>query len=446
MAAVLQLLGCGDGGAEPPVTTEIIRESRLRDDIPDSRSPGGLRVVQITTDRSMFSHHLYPEAQMSVPGTDWFVFHRMPAEGSDTGDYWLCDPADDFSLRRLTDEKGIRRVAVTPDGRWMYYFIETSGPDGTVLTLKRLSFKDFSRRTLLRLDGPIPGTDSRASRISGPSISSDGARLATYAFLGDGVTDNAPYGLLVFDLEKLTVKLIFTGVEFCNMHVQYCRSDVPDLSHDIMIQHNHESVHDQRGNVTTLQGGKGTDLHVIRDDGSTWRDVPLGRDGVFFSTGHEQWRGRTGTVFSSLVENRTGINHLYLAQPILTDSNTSHRGFGIPGARYLNLTRDITDARFNHFSGDATGDHLVLRNERAGADGEIELFLGTVTPGDEPELAVSYLLSPRSKTEREGWERGQSNKPRPFFSPDGRVVYFHSDLDGPSQIFMVEGYKFPSAK
>jgi len=109
----------------------------------------------------------------------------------------------------------------------------------------------------------------------------------------------------------------------------------------------------------------------------------------------------------------------------------------------VNLSHNIQDARFNHFSGDRTGRHLVLRNERAGADGEIELYLGTLTAGDEPELTVRYLLQPGNQAANEDWVRGQNNKPRPFFSPDARSVFFHSDLDGHSQIFLATGFELP---
>jgi hypothetical protein len=51
---------------------------------------------------------------------------------------------------------------------------------------------------------------------------------------------------------------------------------------------------------------------------------------------------------------------------------------------------------------------------------------------------VQYLLSPKWAESEEGF------KPRPFFSPDEQMVFFHSDVDGPSQIFMAEGYEFPA--
>ena len=116
------------------------------------------------------------------------------------------------------------------------------------------------------------------------AISSDCKRLCAQCFLGDGKTENAPFGILVFDIEKRSVKVLenplFEGQHYNNMHLQYCPSTDPELSHDILIQHNHGSVIDATGRYSKLVGGAGADIHVIRDDGTNWRDVPLGRDGI----------------------------------------------------------------------------------------------------------------------------------------------------------------------
>ena len=47
------------------------------------------------------------------------------------------------------------------------------------------------------------------------------------------------------------------------------------------------------GIVKRLTGGEGADIHVIRDDGTNFRNMPWGRDGNEFCQGHQCWRGRT---------------------------------------------------------------------------------------------------------------------------------------------------------
>ena len=150
-------------------------------------------------------------------------------------------------------------------------------------------------------------------------------------------------------------------------------------------------------------------------------------------------------MFSSISDHSTGEQHLFEGVPIRTDEATSHRGMEIPGATFCKITRNLDRPRFNHFSGDASGMHFVIRDERRQRDDHIRLRLGTLSSGDAPELKVRYLLSPRNIAANEGWVRGQSNKPRPFFSPDARMVFFHSDVDGQSQVFMATGYEFPES-
>jgi len=429
----------------PPVSAEVVRESRERPEILDESSPKGLRVVQISTNPEFTSHHLYPEAHMFTPDSKRFVFHRMRVQGRSSGQSWLCDIEDNFALRQLTDgREASGRGAVTPDGKWMYYLTDRTRAPERLLKLKRLSLETFERHTLLVLDGSIPGADQWPTRLHGASsLSSDGKRLCTCAFLGDGKTDNPPFGILVFDLEKLSAKVIFQGPHFNNMHLQYCRSLDPLLSHDILIQHNHGSEIDRNGRTLKLVGGAGADLHVIRDDGTKWRDIPIGRDGIYAHTGHEQWRGRMGTVISSMRSRKAGKHRLFESWAIRTDDTTSHKGSAIPGARNIDLTRTVPFTDFNHFSMALSGMHIVARHERQKKGDDLKLYIGTFRPGENTCLKVQYLLSPKAARAKDGFRRGQSDKPRPFFSPDARMVFFHSNIDGPCHVFMVTGYKFP---
>ncbi|MFC1613660.1 hypothetical protein ACFL5K_00010 [Gemmatimonadota bacterium] len=430
-------------GVEPPVSNQVVYESGERQDILDEYSPDGLQVIQITSSPKMASHHVYPERPMFTPDSKRFIFHRMPAEGTSTGDYWICDIENNFSLRQVTDEREIRGMAVSPCGKWMYYCIEDTSQEG-LLKLKRLSLEDYKRETIYILDGPIPGTNLKPSRVSLRSISSNGKRLCAQAFLGDGKTENAPFGILVFDIDKLSLKLIFKEKFFNNMHLQFCRSLDPIRSHDILIQHNHNWIVNLKGERIKKINDESTDLHVIRDDGAKWRDIPVGRDGIIFHHGHEQWRGRSGTVLSSVTNAVTGNIGIYEGWPIPTDENTSHMGSKIPGGRNNDLCRNVEHTSFDHFSVDLSGMHIVARSRRLLNGEGPTMYLGTISPGEYGYLKVQYLLNTKMDNSKRGWFRGQSDTPRPFFSPDASMAFFHSNLDGTAQIFMVTGYKLPA--
>jgi len=421
---------------DPPVYSEIIRESRERPDLLDENSPEGLQVVQITTNPAVGSRNVYTEAQVFTPDSKKFVFIRQR-------NIWLCNIEDDFSLRQITDEKGAMAPSVSPDGKWMYYFVNNTSTFGGALILKKVSLENFTRRTLLKLEGPIPGTKYRPNGpLTLSSISSDGKRLCIAAFLGDGKTVNAPFGLLVFDLEEPSVQLVFKDQGFHNAHPQYCRSTDPVLSHDIMIQNNHGDSLLVTGRCVRSVSGREGDLHVIRDDGTNWRDVPVGRDSVQFIQGHEQWLGRTGYVLSAMrirAGERAGDRPIFLARPVPTDEKTRHMGANIPGGKYVEITRNIVDPDIWHFSSDLTGKYLVSDTHRTDKKTKkplVRLVLGTLSRGGNPELKLVHLLNTGSSGRNPA-------HPHPFFSPDNWMVFFNSDIDGVVQIFMVSGYKLP---
>lgn len=419
--------------AERPVGGQVLHESRERGDMLSRESPAGLRVVQITTDAKRASWNVYTEAPVFTPDGKRFVFVRER-------NYWLCDIADNFGLRQLTDEKNAKGAAMTPDGKWFYYVIEDPAATGAALVLKRVSLKDYRRHVVLAIRDRIPGSEFRPSRVySLSSISSDGKRLVTSCFLGDGKKDGAPFGLLVFTLDKPSVRVFPLGADFNNMHPQYSRSTDPAFAHDILVQHNHGSVVDASGRTLTLVGGDGADLHVIRDDGTNWRDVPIGRDGVEWVQGHQQWRGRMNSVLSAMSIPK-GKKRILEGFPIPTDKQTSHRGSRIPGARSNDVTREIAAPEFWHFSVDASGLRIV--SDTSGTDPatgrrRIHLVVGTLTGGANPLLKTRFLLDTRTSG------KDQPAHPHPFFSPDTKAVFFNSDADGIPQVWMATGYRFP---
>ena len=407
---------------------------KSRPDLLDERSPEGLEVFQLTTEVDVPSSHLYMEAQVFTPDSRRFVLHRSAtAHGGSSRDpehqYLLCDLENGGALSPLTDELGPRGPSVTPDGKSMVYFVDETTVGGGKLTLRRVDLDGSNRETILVVDSPIPETNFRPSRIYPLStISSDGRRIAISCFLGDGETEGSPWGLLVFDIEGATVRLVIQGQSWCNMHPQYSRSLDPEASHDILIQENHGNEADARGAVTKLTGGNGADIHVLRDDGANFRNMPWGRDGNEFCQGHQCWRGRSDWAITS-----TGTRKPSEAQLIegLAAEHTGHVGIDTPGGIRNDLSRDFPDPHFYHFATDIEGTRLI--SDAGPLNEQASIHVAEFgEPGSDALGNWRYLLSPRSTCHK-------TAHIHPFLSPDGSLAFFNSDESGILQAYMVRG-------
>lgn len=407
---------------------------KLRPDLVARNAPQGIEVVQLTSEPDVPSSHLYMEAQIFTMDSKRFVLHRSAtAHGSSQLDekhqYLLCDLENDCALAPLTTERGATGASVSPDGKYLYYFVNETVVGGGRLSLKRVQLDGADRQTIVVVDAPLPGTRFHPSRIYPLStISSDGNRLAISAFLGDGKTEGAPFGLMVFDVPKATVNLVIHGQSWCNMHPQYCRSTEPDALHDILIQENHDNVCSAEGAITKLVGGQGADIHVLRDDGSNFRNMPWGRDGNEFCQGHQCWRGRTTWAITS-----TGTRKPPEAQLIegRAAPHAGHVGIQTPGAVRNDLTRDFPKPHFYHFATDIAGQRLISDGGRMGRDAGVYVAeLGEA--GKAAARDFRCLASPKSTC-------AKGAHIHPFLSPDGRLGFFNSDESGLLQAYMIRG-------
>ncbi|MEI6502031.1 MAG: hypothetical protein WCP21_13520 [Armatimonadota bacterium] len=413
---------------------------KLRPDLLDDRSPANLQVIQLTTEPDVPASHLYMEAQIFTPDSQRFVLHRSAhAHGSDKTDpqhqYLLCDLAKACALTPLTTETGVTGGSVSPDGQFLYYFVDETEISGGRLTLKRVRLDGTEREALVVVDSALPGTAYRASRLYPlSSISSDGQRITISCYLGDGRTANAPWGLLVFDLVSASAELIIEGPTWCNMHPQYSRSTDPGQCHDILIQENHGNVTDAQGTVTLLVGGDGADIHVIRDDGTNFRNMPWGRDGNEHCQGHQCWRGRSAWAITS-----TGTRQPSEAQ-LIEGRETPHAGHsglnspgrpGTPDAVRNDLSRDFANPRFYHFATDSAGARLI--SDCGPLSEQASLWVAQLgEAGVDPLTGWRYLLSPRSTCVK-------GAHLHPFLSPEGTMGFFNSDESGLLQAYMVTG-------
>lgn len=402
-----------------------------RPDLLAADSPAGLEVFQITTEPDVPSSHIYMEAQIFTPDSKRFVLHRSShSHGSDAHApqhrYLLCDLENSGELIPLTDELGPTAPALSPDGAWMYYFVNQTEVNGGALILKRVALDRTRRETILTLDEPLPGTPYRPSQIYPIStISSDGQRLAIPAFLGDGRSPNAPWGLMVFDLVKAEVRLILEGPSWCNLHPQYCRSTDPQATHDLLIQENHGNQCNPRGEYIHLVSGRGADIHVIRDDGSNLRDLPWGRVPEEHCQGHQCWWGQsewaiTGTCSSDRRERLIAGR----AAP-----HADHLGRAQPGAVRLDLSRNFPEPHFLHFATDRLGRRLITDHGPSIPGGG--LFLAELQePGRNQRPLFRFLLSPKTDF--------KNCHIHPFLSPDGKTGFFNSNENGRLQAYLVK--------
>ncbi|GAF72227.1 unnamed protein product, partial [marine sediment metagenome] len=166
-----------------------------RNDLLDAASAPGLEVVQLT-EEDVPSCHIYMEAQVCTPDSRYLVLHRAAdAHGRTRWNnpehrYMLCD-TEEGELLPLTDEMNVTGPSLSPDGKWMYYFVDDTQSPGKkpAVALKRVSLDGLTRETLIVVDTPLPGSNRCPSQLYDLStISSDGRRLATSARVGENST------------------------------------------------------------------------------------------------------------------------------------------------------------------------------------------------------------------------------------------------------------------
>ena len=285
---------------------------KVRPDLVPETERDHLEVIQLT-DEPIPSSHVYMEAQIFTPDSQRLILHRSAhPHGSDPKDpehqFLICNLEDNCSLTPITTELGTTGPSISPDGDHLYYFVnETEHGRGGRLTLKRVGLDGSEREIIYVLDHAIPETDFRLSRPYPLStISSDGGRIAISGYLGEGKSAGEPWGLLVFEIEEPSVRLVLHGPTWCNLHPQYTRQTDPVASHDIMIQENHGNIITADGRVEKLTSGLGADIHLIRDDGTNLRDFPWGRDGNEFCQGHQCWQGEKRHCHHQHLDARTG--------------------------------------------------------------------------------------------------------------------------------------------
>ncbi len=401
--------------------------------IPDAEQDQ-LEIIQLTTD-TLSCSHIYMEAQIFTPNSRRLIVQRSGhPHGSDPKDpehqFLICDLDDKCRLTPITTEPGTTGPSISPDGSFLYYFVNETEPGSGTLTLKRVRMDGTERETIYVLDHHIPDTEFRLSRPYPLStISSDGKRIAISGFLGDGNSVGAPWGLLVFEIDAPSVRMILHGPSWCNIHPQYSRQLETDASHDLMVQENHGNTVSTDGQLVQLVSGAGADIHLIRDDGTDFRNLPWGRDGNEHCQGHQCWVGRSDLGITS-----TGTREPAEAQLISGHAapHGDHDGLNTPRGFRNDLSRSFENPDFYHFSTDIAGKRLIT--DAGPRDGGGAVWLFDLPDNDDAPLSnARKVAAPRSS-----WTK--QTHIHPFLSPDGKSGFFNSDETGTLQAYMVRGW------
>lgn len=404
----------------------------------DSRSPKGIRVTQPVVDPKGASL-IYPDQPCFLSDGRSFVFHG--SEGTA-----VCYPGKKVRTRKLFKDSRSRPIVVTFDGRFVYY-AEHSDKKGGSVTLFRKDLETFRSERLFQAQGKLPGTKLPALKFNPATVSSDNRRVAGSMFLGDGKTKDAPYGIVALDLDSGLACIAAEHRDFLNPHLRYCRSTEAEASHDLLIQMNHGARIEADGRAALLLGPPsdgGVDIHVVRDDGANWRDLPWGRDGKESLIGHQIWRGDTRAAATVTLENpdnsygwADGSRQDVLAGWPVKASPNAHRGRLTPGGRRVWLSEGFKKARFCHLCSDASGLKFVFDTfpifdgERAG----MQIFVGSAKNETSP-LKFRYILNSRVTF---GGPAGYHA--HPVLSPDGSRLMFNSMASGTRQFYMVTDFE-----
>lgn len=409
---------------------------KCRKDLLNENSPAGLTVWQLSDDENRNSSHVYMESAVFTPDSRCMVFelsgqaHFYYPHHADHA-FVHCDLEANGSLTPLAGGPHDTALSLCPRGEWAYYIRDESTPGAGKIAFMKVRLDGSEREVLQVIDSPIPGSAIQPSRIYPLStISSDGMRLATSCFLGDGRSETATWGVLVFDIPTARAEIVYQSPSLSNVHPQYCRSLDTRCNRDLLIQENHGGGYDPNGAANGVCGADraGADVHVIRDDGTRHRSMPWGRDGQESVVGHQCWRGESESAIGSVTRNH---HHLLESLPV---PHTGHLGAATPGGERIDLGQGTDLKGFDHFGTDRSGRWLIC--DQGHSEMKSDLYFADLgEPGAETVPRWTYLLNAKSDVPK----NGSPVHPHPFLSPDGRRGFFNSDHTGRLEAYMITG-------
>ncbi|MFW6039304.1 MAG: hypothetical protein ACOC9P_02380, partial [bacterium] len=398
---------------------------KARPEFLDGRAPAGIEVYELA-----------PQEERAV-----LVYPDRPAflEG---GRQMLLNTASGPQIVHL-DEGGAlqpvramapdaKRCHVAPGGRYLVYAADEAG-EGR-LVLRRLDVRTGEVEEVFAAEGTIADTPLPADKFVVQAVSWDATRFAGTAYLGYGKQRDAAFGITVLEAHSNRAAVVAAQPCLHNSHMQYCRQAEAPGTHDLMIQMNHGAVIDEHGKPEVAVGppsSMGVDIHVVQDDGTNWRDLPFGRDGVESCIGHQVWRGQDRSGVTITFQNKDtsygwaeGTRQDVVAGwPVEADPDASHAGRTARDAHRVCLSEGFDEARFCHLGVDDSGLRFafdtfpIFDGEHAGQ----LIYLGSA-PDMRSPLAFRYILN--TGVTFGGGAKGVHA--HPILSPGGRELFFNS--------------------
>lgn len=357
---------------------EVLYQDRFKD------SQTNIEPIRLTT-LPFGNAHIYPEAPVSTPDGQRFIFARHhPPCGFRT--FWIADLTT-LAIRQVTDEPGATPPAIASDGSAIYYFVGN--------TLWRMTPETFMREPIHQV------AESFTLAAWTSTVSHCGTRLAL-AWMGD--TEG---GVLVIDLATGKSRSVYAREDIRNAHTQYCRGP----GNLLLIQVNDGMERDNDGNLLRFTGDLGGHLEVINDDGSNVRKIGIGRTPHDRIQGHQCWLGTEHTVIST-AHWREKVTDPWRQNRIVTATTED-------GSRRVICEGD--DEAFTHVHTTLDGRFWVSDCNRTAC-----IYVGSVSTG-------RFKLFCNSGA---SFGAHQTTHPHPFFLGDGKGIGWNSDLTGVTQVYV----------
>ena len=433
---------------------------------PDLKISNDIDIYKIEFDQDINLCHIYMEAQIFTPDSKRFVLHSGTTPHGGNGlvpelhRYYLCDIENDCDLIQVTSEPQAIAPALSPDGKTMYYVLDHSlcqDDQRMGIELKAVSLESFKSETLLVIDGKLPGTDFYPDKVySLSTISSDGKHLAIKLKLKNDFGEN--HAVLVFDLENGKSWIALLGNDWVNVHPQYCRSLSEENRYDLMVQQNHGIKYNENGQLERHHSGLGMDIHLIRDDGTNFRDMPWGRAPDEICHGHQCWVGRS-LVAIEQCSQRPPYYQNGLACPAesperakripliagTAGEHKDHAGKFAPGSWRKDLCGSIEIPFFAHFATDINGNKIIadscsLDFSKHPVDEWRYLYVADIPESfDDNEIKWKPIADSKSLevNSKDNKLYGTAHA-HPFLSPDGKMGFFNSNESGILRPYMIK--------
>ncbi len=403
----------------------------------DADSPTGLEVYRLAPDESTCSL-VYPDVPAFLEdGRRMIMNAESGPQICHLDEQCRCQP-----LRELAPDIG--RFVLASDGRHIVYQAADPGKDQVVFN--RLDVRTGQIDAgILGLTGNIPETALPVSMLHCETVSHDATRLAGVIYLDHGQRRDGRYAIWVADTQTGEFRII-CAQPHSKTHLRYCPITQPPFCYDLMLQMNHGSRTDENGKVERHLGPPsdlGVDIHIMRDDGTHWRDLPWGRDGEESCIGHQLWRGDDQGAITITLQNMDNSygwadgseQHVVAGWPVDADPDAEHAGRKGREDRRAWLSEGFPRPRFCHLAMDASGLKLVLDT--------FPIFTGTragmlvyIADADNERgrLRFQYLLNSGVTFMSKSLGGYHAH---PIISPNGREVFFNSNLFGSPAAYMV---------